>query len=74
MNLLHRGPIRKGITVDKNDPDYERFSQYCDSYYSSERVTRYERMAALVEEEKEKGKSVKMPFSFQMKGSCVSSL
>ena len=70
MNLLHRGPIRKGITVDKNDPDYERFSQYCDVFYSSQRVTRYERMAALVQEEKE-GESVKVPFNFQMKGSCV---
>jgi hypothetical protein len=75
MNLLHRGPIRKGITVDKNDPDYERFSQYCDVFYSSQRATRYERIAAaaLIQEEKEEA-SNKMPFSFQMKGSCVSNI
>ena len=73
MGLLHRGPIRKGVTVDRNDPNFERFSQYCESYYSSERVSRYDRMAALVQEEKEKS-SDKMPFSFQMKGSCVPSL
>ena len=72
MSLLHRGPILKGITVDRNDPNFERFSQYCDSFYGSERMSRYERMAALVQEEKEKeGESVKMPFSFQMKGSCI---
>jgi len=72
MNLLHRGPIRKGIIVDKNDPDYERFSQYCDVFYSSQRATRYERIAAaaLIQEENEEA-SNKMPFSFQMKGSCV---
>lgn len=74
MSLLHRGPIRKGITVDKNDPNFERFSQYCDMFYNSQRVTRYERMAALVQtcgmEEKEEA-SNKVPFSFQMKGSCV---
>ena len=73
MNLLHRGPIRKGITVDRNDPNFERFSQYCDSFYGSERMSRYERMSALVQEEKE-GESDKMPFSFQMKGSCIPSL
>jgi hypothetical protein len=73
MNLLHRGPIRKGIIVDKNDPDYERFSQYCDVFYSSQRATRYERIAAaaLIQEEKEEA-SNKMPFCFQMKGTCVS--
>lgn len=70
MNLLHRGPIRKGITVDKNDPNYERFSQYCDAFYSSERVSRYERISALAQEENREA-SVKLPFQFQMKGSCV---
>jgi hypothetical protein len=70
MNLLHRGPIRKGITVDKNDPNYERFSQYCDSFYSSERVSRYERISAIAQEENREA-SVKLPFQFQMKGSCV---
>ena len=70
MNLLHRGPIRRGITVDRNDPDFERFSQYCNVFYSSQRVTRYERMSALVQEEKEEA-SDKLPFQFQMKGSCV---
>jgi len=58
--------------VDKN---FEKFNQYCDSFYGSERMSRYERMAALVQEEKEKGKSSdKMPLSFQMKGSCIPSL
>jgi hypothetical protein len=70
MSLLHRGPIRKGITVDKNDPDFEKFSQYCDIFYSSQRVTRYERMAAQIEEEKEEA-SDKIPFPFKIKGSCV---
>ena len=74
MNLLHRGPIRKGITVDKNDPDYERFSQYCDVFYSSQRVTRYERIAAALVQEEKAEASNKMPFCFQMKGSCVPSL
>jgi hypothetical protein len=74
MNLLHRGPIRKGITVDKNDPDYERFSQYCDVFYSSQRVTRYERIAAALVQEEKAEASNKVPFSFQMKGSCVPSL
>ena len=74
MNLLHRGPIRKGITVDRNDPNFDRFSQYCETFYSSERASRYERMSALVQtccrvEEKEES-AVKMPFSFQIKGSC----
>lgn len=70
MSLIHRGPIRKGITVDKNDPNYERFSQYCDAFYSSERVSRYERISALAQEENREA-SVKLPFQFQMKGSCV---
>jgi len=71
MNLLHRGPIRKGITVDRNDPNFERFSQYCDVFYSSQRVSRYERMSSsLVQEEA----PVKPLFNFQMKGSCVPSL
>ena len=81
MMLLHRGPIRKGVTVDKNDPDYERFSQYCNTFSSSERERHYEKMSSqiqmsgrfLEEKEKEKEKeeaSAKMPFSFQMKGSC----
>ena len=73
MNLLHRGPIRKGITVDRNDPDFDRFSQYCETFYSSQRVSRYEKMSALVQtcgmEEKEEA-SGKLPFQFQMKGSC----
>jgi hypothetical protein len=69
MSLVHRGPIRKGVTVDKNDPNYERFSQYCDAFYSSERASRYERMAAIVVQEEEA--SVKLPFPFQIKGSCV---
>ena len=73
MSLLHRGPIRKGVTVDRNDPNFERFSQYCESFYSSERISRYDRMAALIQEEKEE-ESVKVPFSFKMKGSCVPSL
>ena len=61
--------------VDKNVSNFEKFSQYCDSFYGSERMSRYERMSALVQEEKEKGKSSdKMPFSFQMKGSCIPSL
>jgi hypothetical protein len=54
--------------VDKNDPNFQRFNQYCESYYSSERVSRYDRIAALVQEEKS---SNKVPLSFQMKGSCV---
>lgn len=70
MSLLHRGPIRKGLTVDRNDPNFERFSQYCESFYSSERISRYDRMAALIQEEKEE-ESIKVPFNFQMKGSCV---
>jgi hypothetical protein len=70
MILLHKGPIRKGVTVDRNDPNFERFNQYCEDYYSSERVSRYKRIAALVQEEKEE-ESIKIPFSFQMKGSCV---
>jgi hypothetical protein len=61
--------------VDRNQIHYERFTKYYDSYYSSERMTRYEKMSALVEEcrleEKENNSSVRMPFSFQMKGSCV---
>jgi len=74
MSLLHRGPIRKGITVDRNDPNFDRFSQYCETFYSSERASRYERMSALIQtcgrtEEKEES-SVKMPFNFQIKGSC----
>lgn len=70
MSLLHRGPIRKGVTVDKNDPNFEKFSQYCDIFYSSKRASRYEKMSAQIEEEKEEA-SVKMPFPFQIKGSCV---
>ena len=55
--------------VEKADYDgnFEKFNKYCESYYSSERVSRYERMADIVQEED----SVKMPFSFQMKGSCI---
>ena len=67
MNLLHRGPIRKGVIVDRNDPNFERFSQYFEGFYSSQRVSRYERIAALSQEETHKG----LPFSFQMKGSCI---
>jgi len=69
MNLLHRGPIRKGVIVDRNDPDFDRFSQYCETFYSSQRVSRYEKMSSLVQEEKEEA-SGKLPFQFQMKGSC----
>ena len=63
--------------VDRNQIHYERFTKYYDSYYSSERVTRYEKMTSMVEEysleekEKENNSSVRMPFNFQMKGSCV---
>jgi len=61
--------------VDRNQIHYERFSKYYDSYYTSERVTRYEKMTAIVEEysleEKEEHSSIRMPFKFQMKGSCV---
>ena len=70
MILLHKGPIRNGVTVDRNDPNFERFNQYCEDYYSSERASRYKRIAALVQEEKEE-ESIKIPFSFQMKGSCA---
>jgi hypothetical protein len=79
MNLLHRGPIRKSVTVDKNDPDYERFSQYFNAFSNSEREKRYEKMSSPIQmsgrflEEKEKEEeeaSAKIPFNFQMKGSC----
>lgn len=59
--------------VDKKDSNFEKFNQYCDTFYGLERVSRYEKMAHLVEEEKGKS-SDKMPLSFQMKGSCIPSL
>jgi hypothetical protein len=44
--------------VDKNDPNLERFSQYCDSFYSSERMSRYQRMSQLIQEEKEEDSTI----------------
>jgi hypothetical protein len=41
-----------------------------DTFYSSERASRYERMDALVQTCKKEEQSVQMPFSFQIKGSC----
>ena len=74
MGLLHKGPIRKSVTVDRNDPNFEKFNQYCDVFYSSQRMSRAEKMSALVQEEKEEVPPVKHLFNFQMKGSCVPSL
>ena len=44
--------------VDKNDPNLERFCQYCDSFYSSVRMSRYQRMSQLIQEEKEEDSTI----------------
>jgi len=56
-----------------SDSNFEKLNTYFDSYYGIERATRYEKMSALVkqsEEEQSHPPPVKMPFSFQMKGTC----
>jgi len=46
-------------------------AQLCNSFYVSEREKRYEKMSELVQvEEKKEERVIKMPFNFQMKGSC----
>ena len=52
----------------------EKLNQYCDTYYSLERMNRYEKNSELIQmdkiSEKKEEQSSKMPFSFQMKGTC----
>lgn len=55
------------VKVEDDDfdyPNFEKFNQHCNTYYSLERRARYEKMNALAQE------PVNMPFSFQMKGTC----
>jgi len=34
MKLIHRGPIPRGLVVDRNDPDYEKFKSQCDMFFT----------------------------------------
>jgi hypothetical protein len=71
MCLVHRGPIYKSVTIDRNDADFEKFAQYCENFHISEKEktsSLFETCGRVLEEKKEQ--NIKMPFSFQMKGSC----
>ena len=34
MKMIHRGPIPRGLVVNRNDPDYERFKSECDMFFT----------------------------------------
>jgi len=34
MNLIHRGPIPRGLVVSSNDPDYRKFKARCDMFFT----------------------------------------
>ncbi len=34
MNLIHRGPIPRGLVVSSNDPDYRKFKYSCDMFFT----------------------------------------
>jgi hypothetical protein len=34
MNLIHRGPIPRGLVVNSNDPDYRKFKSRCDMFFT----------------------------------------
>jgi hypothetical protein len=34
MNLIHRGPIPRGLVVSSNDPDYRKFKSSCDMFFT----------------------------------------
>jgi len=67
--------FRQGVI---NDSNFEKFNQYWESYYSSERMTRYEKMSSLVQQYgrncDSEDKFIKQTCSFQMKGSCRNEL
>ena len=72
--VLEEGEVEEG---DDALTSFQRFNQYCDSYYQRKRESHYEKMESLLEMSSKFEKMdddddvpVKQMFPFQMKGSC----